>query len=522
MRRRITDNIELISTPEGMKSEGGNVLVVDDHRSARESVAEILEQAGHTVAKSASGPEALALLGKRAFHCVLSDLQMPGMDGIALIREIKKRGIDSRILLMTAHGSVGTAVEAMRLGAFDYLEKPCDIDRLERLIDQAVRHFNSEKRSGESCDSVPGKMPIPAFIGSGPLMRALRTEIERIARTRETVLISGESGTGKEVVAKTIHSISCGNKNPFVALNCPALSGQLMESELFGHVKGAFTGAESERIGRFQAAGNGTILLDEITEIEYSLQSKLLRVLQERSFEMVGSSETREVRARVIATTNREVHAEVAAGRFREDLFYRLSVLPLHVPPLRERKEDIPELLVHFLGNADKKDDMDLVSRRFESDAIEIMYDYDWPGNVRQLENLVTRAGVLDEGEKVSAADLRRWLGADLSRITQRKSDDLCVLEGKYEGSTGRLRFGSPERFEEPSHGDGDFAFPEGMSLEEMERLLIEATFRKCNGHRGKTAEMLKIGVRTLNGKLRQYGYAPREKVSERIKGGFK
>lgn len=509
MRKRITakEEIPVIRTPiaESKNRSGGKILVVDDHRNARDSMAEILHGIGHRVIACASGPEALSVCENQTFECVLSDLQMPGMDGLELIREMNVRGIRSRIIMLTGHASVGTAVEAIRLGAFDYLEKPCEMDRLERLVDQAIRHYRNDDSICET------KSSIPSLIGSGPAITNLKREIERIARSNETVLITGESGTGKEVIARSIHSIGPRTNNPFVTLNCPALSLQLMESELFGHEKGAFTGAEQQRIGRFEKAVTGTLLLDEITEIGIELQAKLLRVLQERSFERVGSSETLPCDVRVIATSNRDIRAEIANGRFREDLYYRLSVLPLRVPPLRERKEDIPELIEHFIQKHSRGNTVcEEIDSRFDKSALRLISEYDWPGNVRQLENVVIRSGVLSENEKVTSEDLRRWLCLEESGHGKNETENLCVLEGKIDGSSGIVRMEPPQHFE---NFFGSFAFPEGITLEEMERMLIEETFRRCKGHRGKTAETLKIGVRTLNGKLREYGYAPREKV---------
>jgi transcriptional regulator with GAF, ATPase, and Fis domain len=305
-------------------------------------------------------------------------------------------------------------------------------------------------------------------------MQELRARITPIAATDETVLICGESGTGKELVAQTIHALSGRADGPMVSLNCPVLSAQLTESELFGHKRGAFTGAETDRTGRFELAHRGSILLDEVTEIDLALQAKLLRVLQERSFERVGSSETVSVDVRVLATTNRDLPVEIAAGRFREDLYFRLAVVPLSVPALRERGEDVLELADHFLEVASKR----LGRGPFElaATARELLASYDWPGNVRELQNIITRACVLNSGQPIRADELRPWLAADL--LPPGRSEHLSA----------------------------------GATLEEAERRLIETTLAQFDGHRAKTAKALGIGIRTLSGKLRQYGYAPREK----------
>jgi transcriptional regulator with GAF, ATPase, and Fis domain len=319
------------------------------------------------------------------------------------------------------------------------------------------------------------------MIGDSPAMRELRARIAQVAATDETVLICGESGTGKELVAQSIHAQSGRATRSLVSLNCPVLAAQLTESELFGHKRGAFTGADADRTGRFEMAQHGSILLDEVTEIDASLQAKLLRVLQERSFERVGSSETISVDVRVLATTNRDLAAEVAAGRFREDLYFRLAVVPLAVPPLRERGEDVLALVDHFLDEAHQR----LGRQPFEIEpaACDMLTSYSWPGNIRELQNIITRACVLNTGAPISASELRPWL--------------------------------RPER-DHHSGASTESAAPQvlltGMKLDDVERRLIETTLARYEGHRAKTAAALGIGVRTLSGKLRAYGYPPREK----------
>lgn len=463
----------------------GSVLVVDDHPQARESMCFVLRQAGHRVEACSSAAEALERIRTERFDCILTDLKMPGMSGLEFMLQLEERRYPAQVVMVTAHASVPTAVQAMRHGAFDYIEKPFDAEQLERLVAQAIRHGRLVRRDPPPVDSRMrgGVSEPPVMIGSGPAMQALRSKIALVARTSETVLILGENGTGKELVARWIHATSDRRAGPLVSLNCPALSAHLLESELFGHEKGAFTGADSTRVGRFELAHGGSILLDEVTEIEPPLQAKLLRVLQERTFERVGSSETRRVDVRVMATTNRDLQAQVAAGRFREDLYFRLAVLPLHVPPLRERREDIPELVDYFLARAAAR-----LGREpcvLDSSARDLLMNYHWPGNVRELENLMTRVSVLAPAGPVRADELRRWL----------------LVEPQASSGTASSAAG---------------AIPVGLSLEEMERRLIEATLERFNGHREKTARALGIGVRTLSGKLRQYGYAPRAKTFSR------
>jgi DNA-binding NtrC family response regulator len=452
----------------------GRVLIVDDHAQARESMADILSQAGHRVECVSSAVEALMALDGESFDVVISDLQMPGMDGLELIRHLERRPHGAQVLMVTAYATVASAVEAMRHGAFDYIEKPFAADRLEGLVARAIGHGRLLD-GGALVPTRPAGEPV-CMIGTSRAMQQLRGKIARVAPTDETVLICGESGTGKELVACAVHAASRRSSTPLVSLNCPVLSAQLMESELFGHERGAFTGADTPRTGRFELADGGTILLDEISEIDPALQSKLLRVLQERSFERVGSSKTLQVDVRVLATTNRELRAEVSSGRFREDLFFRLAVIPLEIPPLRARRDDVPALIEHFLLRASQRLHSDLCE--LDAGARDLLSGYHWPGNVRELENIVTRASVLNAGAPITADELRPWL---IDAV----------------GTTPR-----------PAKTD----VPVGLSLREMERKLIEATLEHFEGHRAKTAEALGIGIRTLSGKLKEYGYAPRAK----------
>ncbi len=455
----------------------GAVLVVDDHAPARESMAVVLREAGHDIACCSSAAEALRRLADRKVDCVVTDLKMPGMSGLEFIAQIEQRRIPVQVVMVTAHASVSSAVEAMRHGAFDYIEKPFDVERLERLVAQAIRHGRlvEPRRDGAQSAGEP-----PLMIGDSAAMQALRERIARVAPTPETVLILGESGTGKELVARAIHAESPRACGPLVSLNCPVLSAQLMESELFGHERGAFTGADAPRTGRFEMAHQGTILLDEVTEIDLNLQAKLLRVLQERAFERVGSSRTQQVDVRVLASTNRDLEHLVREGRFREDLYFRLAVVPIHVPPLRDRREDIPALCEHFFARSAERLGRDPCA--LAPAALDLLLRYPWPGNVRELENIATRASVLNTGKLITADELRRWLMA------------------------------APET--DPVTPDAPVTV--GMSLHEMEQRLIEATLNHFAGHRQRTAEALGIGVRTLSGKLRQYGYAPREKEKVR------
>ena len=461
----------------------GRVLVVDDNDRARQSMADVLRAAGHEVAASASAAEALRLVDQHAFDVIITDLQMPGMDGLAFIRALAERQVESQIVMVTAFASVASAVEAMRYGAFDYIEKPFDVEQLEELVARALRHgAKVGRRSSVPSADETGK---GVMIGESQAMKLLRQRIAQAAPTDETVLITGESGTGKELVARCLHAASRRAPRALVSLNCPALSPQLMESELFGHERGAFTSADAPRVGRFELAEGGTILLDEISEIDPPLQAKLLRVLQERTYERVGSSQTRRANVRVVATTNRKLADEVAAGKFRQDLFYRLAVVPIEVPPLRERLEDVPLLVRHFAAAAAAR--LGSPVCELAGDALELLSSYHWPGNVRELENLLTRASVLSSGRQINAAELRCWL---------MEPGSIAPGEASDAGSAGAIEV--------------------GMKLDEMERRLIEVTLEHFAGHRAKAAQALGIGIRTLTNKIRQYGYAPRTKSFNR------
>jgi len=486
MKRAMRDKSK-IEKPQGAYAprSPGRVLVVDDHAAVRESVMDVLRRAGYAVEGLASAVEALPAVERQAYDVVITDLQMPGVDGLEFIRQMARRRLPAQMIMITAHATIASAVEAMRFGAFDYLEKPFDVSQLEELVARAMdrrRLCGPEEATLPDCASAQspatgsyGSNDDLGMVGDSPAMCRLRERIRQVAPTDETVLICGESGTGKELVARAIHALSRRAARSLISLNCPALSPQLAESELFGHRRGAFTGADADRTGRFELAGGGAILLDEITEIDLPLQAKLLRVLQERTFEPVGSSETRVADVRVMASTNRDLAAEIAAGRFREDLYYRLAVVPLELPPLRARGEDVQKLADSFLERAARR----LNRKRLELtlNARKLLAAYHWPGNVRELENLITRACVLNRGAPIAAGDIQPWLQ-------------------------------QPERV---GVGFND-AKPQaaGASLDEMERAMIVATLERFGGHRGQAAAALGIGVRTLSGKLRAYGFAPR------------
>jgi len=491
------------------------VLVVDDKELMRDSVATTLTRAGMQAAVAADGATALKMIADQRPGAVITDLQMPNMTGLELLAEIKRIDEQLPVVLMTAYATVQTAVQAMKTGAFDYITKPFEGDQLVATVSRAVEHArllreNAVLRSNLESSRQRGADK-PVLVGQTAIMCQLREQIDRIAPTQGTVLISGESGSGKEVVAQLIRALSNRASGPLLTLNCAALSPSLLESELFGHERGAFTGADRLRKGRFELADGGTLLLDEISEIPPQIQAKLLRVLQERAFERVGSSVTQRTDVRVIATTNRNLDQAVARGSFRQDLFFRLNVLPLHVPPLRSRREDIARLADHFLGLVAAREGRP--PRRFEPAATQLLIAYDWPGNVRELFNICERASILSPGDTIAAATVAPWLQMNMPPGAESSDsgdpyDSLCeVVIADHSGN------GLAHRSAHTSRAAASAALDNGQMavavfdrpLEEIERDVIVATLHRHKGHRQKTASELGIGVRTLGLKLRKW-----------------
>jgi len=445
------------------------ILVVDDQEMMRDSLATTLAREGHEVIAAGDGAAALGRLGAGGrFDLLITDLKMPKMTGIELLQEAKRLRPELLVVMMTAHATVSTAVEAMKLGAYDYIQKPFDGDAIKLLVERALEHGRLVRENQALRCMSEVSVPRP-LIGNSAVMQEVRRKIELVARSSATVLVRGESGTGKEVVARAIHQASERRERPLLAVNCAALSENLLESELFGHEKGAFTGADKMRRGRFELADGGTLLLDEISEIAPALQAKLLRVLQESTFERVGSSISQQVDVRVIATTNRKLEHSVAEGKFREDLYYRLNVVPIELPPLRRRTDDVPELCRHFLHQIAKRDRS--VFRHIEPEAMRALQRYDWPGNVRELQNIIERATVLEtEPGVVRAATIGPWLGS-------------------------RSVGAAPSAVEELA----------GKPLADIEKKVILSTLQQFKGHRAKTAVALGIGIRTLGMKLKRW-----------------
>jgi two-component system response regulator HydG len=445
------------------------ILVVDDEASHRTMLRAVLTAEGYAVSEAADGADALRVVEQEAFDLILMDLRMTTMDGIEALTGIRRISPLVPVLIITAYASVKTAVEALKAGAFDYLTKPLDLEELKVLIDKALDHYHLQAENLSLRERLGDRFDFSRIIGQSAPMKALLETLALVAPTDATVLILGESGTGKEVIANALHQNSPRVAQPFVKVACAALPETLLESELFGHEKGAFTGAVARREGRFQMAHRGTIFLDEVGEMSQATQTKLLRVLQERAFEPLGSSRTVTVDIRVIAATSRDLLTEVREGRFREDLYYRLNVVPLTLPPLRERREDIPLLADHFLAIFREKNRKAIKS--ISGKALDLLTRYDWPGNVRELENCIERAVILARDAVIVPADLPPQIHMQ--------------LEGP---------------------GDAALALPYGISLDEMEKALILKTLDQTGGNRTRTAEILGINRRTLQNKLKDYG----------------
>lgn len=451
------------------------ILVVDDEMIMRESIQEALLSGGYDVTVADNGLKAKEIIQKQDFDVVISDIKMPELTGLELLRYVKGVSPDTLVILMTAFGTIETAIEAMRYGAFDYLTKPFSIDALEVVLKKAFIHLEILMENRYLRTSLDEKFDLSSFIGESKCMKSVFDIIRKVANSKATVLVRGESGTGKELVARSIHYASPRKHKPFIKVNCAALSAGLLESELFGHEKGAFTGALSRKIGRFEMADGGTILLDEVSEIDINLQAKLLRVLQEREFERVGGGNSIEVDVRIIATTNRNLEKSVKDGKFREDLFYRLNVVPVCLPSLRERKSDISLLMDSFLAKYAVENNKKL--RGFEDGVADLLKTYEWPGNVRELENAVERAVVLSGGELLLKEHFEMWLPKTSFSAAEKGAVSDSAAEG-YES---------------------------GKTLADIEREYILQSLKENEGNKTRTARQLDISVRTLRNKLDEY-----------------
>ncbi len=447
------------------------ILVVDDEQGLCAGVQEALRREGYVVDATTDAPAALKLAEQRLYNLVVSDIKMPGLSGLELLARVRALSRDTLFILMTAYGTVESAVEAMKQGAYDYLPKPIDMKRLRALVHKALEFQAVVAENHELRQRLQNRADTGWLVGNSESMRAVGRLIEEVANSEVTVLIEGESGTGKEIVARSIHAQSARRERPFISVNCAALAEQLLEAELFGHVRGAFTGAIANRPGRFQQADGGTLFLDEIGDLSPKGQGDLLRVLEDSAFRMVGGSEMIHVNVRVIAATNRKLSEAVAQGKFREDLFYRLQIVPIVMPPLRERAEDIPLLVERFFDQFAAKHKRR--RKRMSADALRLCVRYSWPGNVRQLRNIIERLVITCRPVEVGVAHLPDFL-----------------REFDRNATTFTVRPGTP--------------------LAEVEKLLIRQTLTHVTSNREEAARALGISRRALQYKLKQYGLLDR------------
>ena len=450
-----------------------HILVADDELAPRSILDNLLTREGYEVVTVEDGEAALAQLNEHHFDLLITDLQMPKVDGLELLREVQRSGGSTMCMVLTGHATIESAIEAMRNGAFDYLTKPFKGDGLRLQVQRALEYGKLQRENCNLRRQVRDKYKFANLVGDSPQMQRIYRIIGKVADSDATVLIEGESGTGKELLARAIHFNSGRANRPLVPINCGAIPKELLESELFGHVKGAFTGATTSRPGRFELADGGTLFLDEIGEMSPDLQVKILRVLQEQEFERVGGTKTQKVDVRVVAATNKELEKEVEAGRFREDLYYRLNVIPITVPPLRDRTGDIPLLIHHFLALQNERRGTDYT---LTDEAVQLLCDYPYPGNVRELENLVERLVVLAEGPVIGVDDL-----PDKIRATP--------------PHPGQIPLTIP---------------PEGLVLkevlEELEHHIIDQALERSDGVKSKAAKLLGLNRTTLVEKLRKRG----------------
>ena len=455
------------------KQPKARVLVVDDDEGARTGLEKLLRLEGYDVDTAADGAEALDRVSERVPDVIVTDLKMPRMDGLELMGRLRETFTELPVIVVTAFGDVGSAVAAMRKGAAHYLVKPVDFDELQVAIDRSIEHRDVRAEADQLRRQLRERdaRGLEGMVGASPAMQKVYKVAAQIAPARATVLITGESGTGKGELARAIHAKGPRATRPFVTLHCAALAETLLESELFGHEKGSFTGADRRRVGRFEQANLGTLFLDEIGDIPASIQVKLLRVLQERTFERVGGNEPIKVDVRLIAATNKDLTAEVESGRFREDLFYRLNVVHVEMPPLRARDNDVLTLARHFLDKFAGENDKRVEG--FTDRAVAKLLSHRWPGNVRELENAIERAIVLAEGNNIDADDLPIQVAMSGHRGVQ---------------------------------------IP-GSTMAEIERYAIESTLDAVGGSTAKAAEMLDLSIRTIQYRLHEYGRAPVRKV---------
>lgn len=447
-----------------------SILIVDDEDAQRSILKGYLEKKGYKIYSASSGTEGIKTVQNNLIDIVLSDLKMPDKTGLEVLEEVKKINPEISFVILTAYGTIEDAVKAMRLGAFDYISKPVDLDELDLMIERIIEHNNLKSEIQILKNQLKEKFKIDSFISHSAKMEEVLSVAARAADSKATILITGESGTGKEVLAKSIHYVSPRKEKPFIAVNIPALPETLLESELFGHEKGAFTGADKAKKGRFELADGGTIFLDEIGDIPINLQVKLLRVLQEHQIEKVGSSENINIDVRIIAATHQNLEGKIKDGSFREDLYYRLNIVSLHIPPLRERREDILPLIDYFIEKYAKENNRNKLT--LSKEAVDSLIKYNFPGNVRELENIIERAVVLCRSETITLNDLPNIVKGFKAEeeILQKESGSLID------------------------------------QVEELEKKLIFDALSSANGNQSQAGRMLGLTERNLRYKMQKYG----------------
>ena len=453
-----------------MKKHKGKILIVEDEKSMREVLKILLEGEGYEVMTASDGLEGIAHLDKDIFDLVVTDVKMPKVDGFEVLKRIKEISPDTIVIMITAFGTKESGIEAMKLGAYDYISKPFNIDEIRLIVKKAIEKKREHVELSLLRQKVDVTYSLENIIGQSPKMQELFRVIPRIAQSNSNVLITGESGSGKELVAHAMHNLSHRKEKNIVTINCAAFPEGLLESELFGHMKGAFTGAVYNKQGLFEIADGGSVFLDEIAEMPTSLQAKLLRVLENGTFRRIGGTTDIKVDVRVISATNKDLNEEIATGRFREDLYYRLNVVPVLIPPLRERKEDIPLLINHFLSKtADSP-------KKITPEAMTLLIDYSWKGNVRELENVIERTALLTEKEEITPANLPPEI------ITQSRSDLKSIAE----------------------------LTEEGIDLEQLivdiEKDYLLKALEKTDGVKTDAAKLLRLSFRSFRHRLQKYG----------------
>ncbi|OGV47735.1 MAG: hypothetical protein A2017_16190 [Lentisphaerae bacterium GWF2_44_16] len=461
------------------------ILVVDDEFTIVQMLELLLKNEGHSVSKSGDGNEALRLLKENVFDLMITDVRLPGIDGIALLQKARDLQSHLAVIVITAYAGIDTAVDAMRNGAFDYVTKPFKLNELKVKIERALSYENALAENKVLKTTLKTKYHFNYIVGDSDQMLQIYRLIEKVAKTNSTVLIQGESGTGKELVARALHEASLRSDGPFMTVNCAAMPETLLESELFGYVKGAFTGANSNKKGLFEISSGGTIFLDEISSIPLNMQTKLLRVLQEKEIRHVGGTENISVDVRVVAATNEDLETKLAKGEFREDLYFRLSVIPVRIPPLRERPEDIPVLIPHFLSIFEKENKTKI---DISPESIEVLSRFSWPGNIRQLENLLKRLATLNETGRIETEEIPDEIK------NFRKTEELSGRKAAFSDASAAF--------------SGDKIIPLKDHLKNIEDFYIRKAIKSCNGNKEKASKQLGISLATLYRKLETEGPA--------------